>query len=151
MKKFFFLITLYITFCTSITSGQNSLTEMLVKKFFQAWNAENINEMISQLQPDAFFKSPYQLRYGRDKMEATVLKTNPPTHKVSYLKELHSKIKNDIAWSIGEFTADVYDDYGYKTTEQIKGTYTYVFTKTNNEDWKIQIMIYHEEISADDE
>jgi ketosteroid isomerase-like protein len=83
-------------------------------------------------------------------MEETVLKTNPPAHKVSYLKELHSKVEEDIAWSIGEFTADVYDDYGLKTTEQINGTYTYVFTKKNKEDWKIQMIIYHEELSAND-
>ena len=146
MKNEFSLITLLVIFSTTITFAQNSLTDLLVKKFFQAWNAENINEMISQIQPDAFFKSPYQLRYGRDKMAATVLKTNPPAHKVVNTKELHSKVDDDIAWSIGEFTADVYDDYGNKTSEQIKGTYTYVFTKKNKSDWKIQMIIYHEEL-----
>lgn len=143
MKKIISLSIILFVFFSSYSFGQNSLTDLLVKKFFQAWNAENINVMISQLQPDAFFKSPYQLRYGRDKMAATVLKTNPPSHKVVSTKELHSKVEDDIAWSIGEFTADVYNDYGNKTREQIKGTYTYVFTKKNKSDWKIQMMIYH--------
>ena len=151
MKKILYLAIFSCVLISSYSLGQNSLTDLLVKKFFQAWNAENINEMISQLQPDAFFKSPYQLRYGRDKMEATVLKTNPPAHKVANTKELHSKVEDDIAWSIGEFTADVYDDYGDKTSEQIKGTYTYVFTKKNNGNWKIQMMIYHEEIPKDED
>lgn len=146
LKKLFYLNILTVTIFCTYSFGQNSLTDLLVKKFFQAWNAENTNEMISQLQPDAFFKSPYQLRYGRDKMAATVLKTNPPAHKVVNTKELHSKVDDDIAWSIGEFTADVYDDYGNKTSEQIKGTYTYVFTKKNKSDWKIQMIIYHEEL-----
>ena len=149
MKKSLSLISLLILISTAITFGQDSLTALFVKKFFQSWNAENINEMMSQLQPDAFFKSPYQLRYGRDKMVATVLKTNPPAHKVVNTKELHSKVEDDIAWSIGEFTADVYDDYGNKTSEQINGTYTYVFTKKNKGDWKIQMMIYHEQIPTD--
>ncbi len=125
MKKIISLTILLFIFFSSFSFGQNSLTDLLVKKFFQAWNAENINEMISQLQPDAFFKSPYQLRYGRDKMAATVLKTNPPAYKVANTKELHSKVEDDIAWSIGEFTADVYDDYGNKTSEQING-YLYI-------------------------
>jgi len=150
MRNIFSLIVLLFTFNTTIAFGQNSLTDLLVKNFFQAWNAENINEMITQLQPDAFFKSPYQLRYGRDKMAATVLKTNPPAHKVVNSKELHSKVEDDIAWSIGEFTADIYDDYGYKTSEQIKGTYTYIFTKKNKGDWKIQMIIYHEAIAPDE-
>ena len=144
MKKIYQLIIfVQILFC-SLAFGQSSLTNLLTQQFFQAWNSENVNKMISLLQPDAFFKSPYQLRYGRDKMAATVLKTNPPAHKVVNSKELHSKVEDDIAWSIGEFTADVYDDYGNKTSEQINGTYTYVFTKKNKEDWKIQMIIYHE-------
>jgi len=129
----------------SISFGQSSLTDLLTKQFHQAWNAENINEMISLLQHDAFFKSNQQLRYGRDKMAATVLKTNPPKYKVVSTKEIHSKVEDDIAWSIGEFTSDIYDEYGNKTKEQLKGTYTYVFTKKNKGDWKVQMLIYHEQ------
>ena len=136
---FFFSVCIY-----SFSFGQNSLTDLLTKQFHQAWNSENINEIVSQLQHDAFFKSPHQLRYGRDKMAATVLKTNPPVYKVVRTKEMHSKVEDNIAWSIGEFTCDIYDDYGYKTNEQLKGTYTYVFTKKNKGDWKVQMLIYHE-------
>jgi ketosteroid isomerase-like protein len=128
-----------------IVQAQSSLTDMLTKQFHQAWNKENINEMVSLLQPNAFFQSPYQLRYGRDKMAATVLKTNPPVYKVVSTKELHSYVEDHLAWSIGEFTSDIYDDYGNKTSEQLKGTYTYVFTKKNNQDWKIQMLVYHEQ------
>jgi len=149
MKKIFSNTILLSVLICSFSFGQNSLTDLLTQKFTQAWNSENINEMVSQLQPDAFFKSPYQLRYGRDKMAATVLKTNPPAYKVSSTKEMHSKVEDDIAWSIGDFTADVYDDYGNKTSEQIKGTYTYVFTKKNKGDWKLQMMIFHEELPTD--
>jgi ketosteroid isomerase-like protein len=145
MKKIFPLTILLSLLICSFSFGQSSLTDMLTKQFHQAWNEENINKMVSLLQPDAFFKSPYQLQYGRDKMAATVLKTNPPAYKVVNTKELHSKVEDDIAWSIGEFTADVYDDSGNKTSKQLKGTYTYVFTKKNKGDWKIQMLIYHEQ------
>ena len=97
------------------------------------------------LQHDAFFKSPYQLQYGRDKMERTILKKNPPVYKFVNMKELHSKVDDDIAWSIAEFTYDVYDEYGNKTGDKLEGSYTYVFTRKNNGDWKIQMMIFHEE------
>jgi len=136
--SFFVLAISQISFC------QNSLTDILSKQFNQAWNKENVNDMISLLQPDAFFKSPYQLQYGRDKMAATVLKKNPPIYKIVHTKELHSKVEDDIAWSIAEFTCDVYDDYGNKTREKLEGTYTYVFTKKNKSDWKLQMMIFHE-------
>lgn len=143
MKKIFSLTMLLTVFICSFSFGQSSLTDLLTKQFHQAWNAENINEMISLLQHDAFFKSTQQLRYGRDKMAATVLKTNPPKYKVLSTKEIHSKVEDDIAWSIGEFISDIYDNYGNKTKEQLKGTYTYVFTKKNKGDWKVQMLIYH--------
>ncbi|MDH3267484.1 MAG: nuclear transport factor 2 family protein [Ignavibacteria bacterium] len=145
MKKSSTLIIFLSVLIYSFSFGQSSLTDLLTKQFHQAWNKENINEMVSQLQHDAFFKSPHQLRYGRDKMAATVLKTNPSKYKVVSTKEIHSKVEDDIAWSIGEFTSDIYDKYGNKTKEQLKGTYTYVFTKKNKGDWKVQMLIYHEQ------
>lgn len=150
MKKYFSNISLILLLISPVSFCQSSLTDILAKQFNQVWNKENIREMVSLLQPDAFFKSPYQLRYGRDKMEATILKTNPSKYKFSNTKELHSKVEDNIAWSIAEFTADVYDDYGNKTSEQLKGTYTYVFTKKNKGDWKIQMMIFHEVVLPDE-
>lgn len=145
MKKIFPPIIFFCVFICSFSFGQSSLTDLLTKQFHQAWNKENINEMVSQLQHDAFFKSTNQLRYGKDKMAATILKTNPPKYKVVSTKELHSKVEDDIAWSIGEFISDIYDEYGNKTKEQLKGTYTYVFTKKNKGDWKVQMLIYHDQ------
>jgi len=145
VKNFISHLILFFVTISGFSFGQNSLTDLLSKQFNQAWNSENINEMVSQLQHDAFFKSLHQLRYGREKMAATVLKTNPPKYKVVSTKELHSKVEADIAWSIGEFTSDIYDEYGNKTKEQLKGTYTYVFTKKNKGDWKVQMLIYHDE------
>lgn len=145
MKNFISYLILFFVTISGFSFGQNSLTDLLSKQFNQAWNAENINEMKSLLQPDAFFKSPYQLQYGREKMETTVLKKNPQVYKIVHTKELHSKVDDYIAWSIAEFTADIYDDYGNKTNEQLTGTYTYVFTKKNKGDWKLQMMIYHDD------
>jgi ketosteroid isomerase-like protein len=145
MKKIISIAIFLFVLIFSYSYGQNSLTDLLTKQFHQAWNKENVNEMISLLQPDAFFKSPYQLQYRREKMAATVLKNNPPAYKVINTNELHSKVNEDIAWSIGEFTYDIYDDYGNKTGEQLKSSYTYVFTRKNKGDWKLQMLIYHEE------
>jgi len=144
MKKIFYLTIFSFVLISSYSLGQNSLTELLAKQFNQAWNKENVNEMISLLQHDAFFKSPYQLQYGREKMGRTILKKNPPVYKFIDTKELHSKVNDDIAWSIAEFTCDIYDEYGNKTGEKLEGSYTYVFTRKNKGDWKIQMMIFHD-------
>jgi len=145
VKNFISYLILFFVTISGFSLGQSSLTDLLSKQFNQAWNAENINEMKSLLQPDAFFKSPDQLQYGREKMETTVLKKNPQMYKIVHTKELHSNVDDNIAWSIAEFTADIYDDYGNKTNEQLTGTYTYVFTKKNKGDWKLQMMIYHDD------
>jgi ketosteroid isomerase-like protein len=145
MNKILLQVVLLAFYVCGFAQAQNSLADLLTKQFHQAWNEENVNKMVSLLQPDAFFKSTQQLRYGRDKMAATVLKTYPPKYKVASTKEIHSKVEDDIAWSIGEFTSDIYDEYGNKTKEQLKGTYTYVFTKKNIGDWKVQMLIYHDE------
>lgn len=144
MNKLLFSVLFFSSSLCSLLFGQSSLTDLLTKQFHQAWNAENINEMKLLIQPDAFFKSPYQLQYGREKMAATVLKKNPPVYKIIISKELHSKVNEDIAWSIGELTSDIYDSYGNKTSEKLEATYTYVFTRKNKGDWKIQMLIYHE-------
>ena len=144
MKKILYLAIFSFVLISYYSFGQNSLTEILAEQFNQAWNKENVNEMMALLQHDAFFKSPYQLQYGRDKMERTILKKNPPVYKFVNTKELHSKVDDDIAWSIAEFTYDVYDEYGNKTGDKLEGSYTYVFTRKNNGDWKIQMMIFHE-------
>ena len=143
MRNFSIRILLAFLFC-SFSFGQNSMTDLLTKQFHQAWNAENINEMVNLIQPNAFYKSQHQLWNGSDRMKSTVLKTNPPLYKFTAAKELHSRVEDQMAWSIGEFTCDVYEN-GSKTGKQMKGTYTYVFTKKINKDWKLQMMIYHEE------
>jgi len=144
MKKIFCLTIFSFVLISSYSFGQNSLTGLLAEQFNQAWNKENVNEMISLLQHDAFFKSPYQLQYGREKMARTILKENPPIYKFVNTQELHSKVEDDIAWSIAEFTCDVYDEYGNKTSDKLEGSYTYVFTRKDKGDWKIQMMIFHD-------
>jgi len=145
MKKLF-LYAIFLALCLcSFAFGQGSLTDLLTKQFHQAWNSGNINTMVSLLQPNAVYKSPQQTQYGRDKMEATVLKTDPKIYRVQSTKELHSQVDDCLAWAIGEYTYNIYDEYGSKTNKQVKGTYTYVFTKKFDQDWKLQMMIFDEE------
>jgi hypothetical protein len=54
-------------------------------------------------------------------------------------------VKEDIAWSVGSGTADVFDEQGKPTGERWAGDYVYVFTRRPGSPWKIQVMIYHEE------
>jgi hypothetical protein len=100
--------------------------------------------MISMLDKNAFFKSPFQLRYGRDSMANTVLITNPPVFKVVRQTEIHSYVKENFAWSMGNMVCNVYDENGDLEKDSWYNDYIYVFFRNNNKDWKLLMMIYHE-------
>ena len=77
-------------------------------------------------------------------MAATILITNPPAFRNTKTIELFSKIKNNIAWSIGKLSANIFDENGKDTRKMLSAEYTFVFTKRNHENWKLQMMIFHE-------
>ncbi len=107
--------------------------------------AEDIGRMVSLLDPDAFFKSPFQLRYSRDTMEATVLITNPPIFKVTEITETHSEVKGNVAWSIGSMISDWIrvDENGNRQVKKWHNDYVYLFVKRKGE-WKLQMLFFHE-------
>jgi len=123
---------------------QSTLTDSLTARLHAAWNAEDMDALLSQLQPTAFFKSPYQLRYGRDNMRETVLVTNPPVFKVFESKELHSYVSEHLAWSIGSIKSHVLDDNGADTGEIGEADYLYAFTPDSSGAWRVQMMVFHE-------
>lgn len=121
-----------------------SLTDSLMHAFQQAWNADDLPAMLSQIHANAFFRSPFQLRYGRDSMAATVLTSNPKVFRNSTNTETHSFVSRQIAWSIGRTRGDVFDAEGRRTNDHLDADYVFVFTPDSVGDWKIQMMIYHE-------
>ncbi|HEX7051214.1 MAG TPA: nuclear transport factor 2 family protein [Longimicrobiales bacterium] len=122
-----------------------TMTDSLMQRFVDAWNANDRAAMVAMLQEDAFFKSPFQLRVGRAEIARTVLTRNPPMLRNSRVEEQHSTVHGDIAWSIGHTTAEVYDGDGHRTAEPFSADYVFVFTRHPGEPWRIQIMIYHEQ------
>ena len=100
--------------------------------------------MISLKDADAFFKSPFKLRYGRDDKVETVLNTNPPVFKVIKQVSTHSYIKGNMTWSIGNMVSDVYHEDGILENEPWYNDYVCVFTKDENENWKLLMMLFHE-------
>jgi ketosteroid isomerase-like protein len=118
-------------------------TDSLVRQFHEAWNGEDMELMYDLLDDNAFFKSPFQLRYTRDSMKATVLKTNPPVFKVIEQIESESKCKGNLAWSIGKMVCDVYDENGKKEKDQWHNDYVYMFVKRDDH-WKLQMLFFHE-------
>ncbi len=127
---------------SSATSG--SLTDSLMHAFQQAWNADDLPGMLAQIHSNAFFRSPFQLRYGRDAMAKTVLTSNPKVFRNSMNTETHSFASDQIAWSIGTTRSDVFDAAGERTNDHLDADYVYVFTPDAAGDGKIQMMIYHE-------
>ena len=55
-----------------------TFTDFLVHEFNALWDHDDLKGMVAKLQDDAFFKSPFQLRYSKDTMATTVLLTNRP-------------------------------------------------------------------------
>jgi ketosteroid isomerase-like protein len=142
MTKHAFFVILSVT-CFSLDILAQTPTESLVRKFHDAWNEEDIAGMIAMLHEDAFFKSPFQLRYGREEMAKTVLITNPPIFKVTEIQEMHSRVDGNMAWSIGKMKSDVYNEWGLKEQDPWHNDYVYLFVLKDGE-WKLQMMVFHE-------
>jgi hypothetical protein len=148
MKKLctLIMVLLYgsLFYCSHLSAQKSTVsTDSLVDQFIEAWNSENIEQMAALLDPNAFFKSPFQLRYTRDTMVATVLVTNPPVFKVVKQTETHSFVEENMAWSIGHMVSDVYDQDGNKEEEQWPNDYVFLFIK-KEEQWKLIMLIFHE-------
>jgi hypothetical protein len=129
---------------STYSQSTQTLTHKLVANFHKAWNEENIELMKTLLDEDAFFKSPFQLQYSRATMLETVLLKNPKVFKVVQITETHSKIKDNVAWSIGTMVSDFYDENGNKQQEQWHNDYVYLFVKNESSEWKLQMLLFHE-------
>ena len=129
---------------SAYSQTNHSMTYKLVTDFHNAWNDEDLKRMEELLDKDAFFKSPFQLRYSRDTMMTTVLLRNPKVYKVTEIIETRSMIKDHLAWSIGSMVSDIYDEKGRNTGKKWHNDYVYLFVLDKNGEWKLQMLLYHE-------
>ena len=109
------------------TGPSTAPTDSLMDAFQQAWNAGDLPAMLAQIHPNAFFKSPFQLRYGRDEMASTVLTTNPKVFRNTTNTETHTFASEHVAWSMGTARGDVFDA-GEPTGDHLDADYLFVFT-----------------------
>lgn len=123
---------------------QLTFTDSLVREFNALWDRDDLKGMVDKLQDDAFFKSPFQLRYSKDTMAKTILVTNPPAFRNLRTQELFNHVEERTAWSIGKLTGDVFDSMGKKTGKELISDYVYVFTKRADNEWKVQMLIFHD-------
>jgi hypothetical protein len=77
-------------------------------------------------------------------MAKTVLVTNPPAFRNLRTQELFNHVEDRIAWSIGRLTGDTFDSTGKKTGKELVSDYVYVFTKRADNEWKVQMLIFHD-------
>ena len=119
-------------------------TAALVERFHAAWDAQDLAGMESLLADTAFFKSPFQLRYGREEMLTTVLARNPFYYRDLQTEERHSLVKGGMARSLGALTWRVYDQEGNPTDETMHADYTYIFSRDEAGSWLLEALIYHE-------
>ena len=136
---------LCLCWSAAAVAGEQSVnTATLVERFHAAWDAQDLAGMESLLAETAFFRSPFQLRYGRDEMLATVLARNPFYYRDLETAEQHSLVKGNLAWSLGKLTWRVYDDEGNPTDETMLADYTYIFSRNEAGTWLLEALIYHE-------
>ena len=140
----------YLFACFCLLFFQNShaqkltLTDSLTKAFFKLWDSNDTIGIYNLLQPDGFFKSPYQLRYGRDTMKVTVLRTNPTRFKNCRSIEKYSHIDENLCYSVGTLKFSEYNKDGSYSGKEWDADYVLEFTRKSNERWKIQMVIFHE-------
>ena len=146
-----FCIMRYMVVCICLLFYQisfaqkTSLTDSLTKVFNKLWDKNDTAAIYRMLQPDAFFKSPFQLRYGRDTMRATVLRTNPTRFKDCRSTERFSHVEENMCYSVGTLTFSEYTKDGNYSGKDTKADYIMVFTRNGDQPWKVQMVIYHEE------
>jgi hypothetical protein len=143
MKKLLFPLA-FVFATINCLAQSTTLTDSLTKQYFQAWNNNDTSAIISMLQPNAFFESPYQLRYGRDSIAATVLKSEIYMFYNIKTVENYSYVGDNIAWSLGKATSIMKKDKNKKSAQTSTDSYTFVYTKKSNENWKLQMIIWHE-------
>jgi hypothetical protein len=78
-------------------------------------------------------------------MKATVLITNPPRFKNCRSIERFSHIEKTMCYSVGSLTFSVYNEDGSYSGKEQHADYIMLFTRKENEQWKVQMMIYHED------
>ena len=139
-------LCVFLSLCVDVAFADQplTLTKTLVDQFNDAWNRNSAADMESLLAPTAFFKSPFQLRYGRDEMLATVLARNPVYYRELQTDEKHSLVKGDMAWSIGDMAWRVYDESGEPTEKKMHADYTFIFSRDTTGVWSLEAMIFHE-------
>jgi hypothetical protein len=138
------IVGLCLMLCQNSFAQKFTLTDSLTKAFNKLWDNNDTTTMYNMLQPDAFFKSPFQFRYGRDTMQATVLKTNPSRFKNCRTIEKASHVEENMCYSIGALTFSVYNEDGSYSGKDQQADYIMVFTRKKKGPWKVQMMIYHE-------
>jgi ketosteroid isomerase-like protein len=140
------LPALFLPCCclTLATPDKPTVTETLVQNFNAAWELQDIDVLYDMMAPDCVFRSPFQTHLTRDKIRDTVLKSNVPRIRdIHNCVEEQSKIAGDYASSVGRTDANLYNDDG-SIARTIKMNYIFVFTRESGQDWKLQMLIYHE-------
>ncbi len=144
MKIYMIPVTIVLLVVSGFAQETNSVTDSLMDQWDNAWNNEDVPALVSMMQPDAYFASPYQRWFSRDSIRATILSKNLYWFRNSKSIEQFSRVKDDIAWSVGKTTAEYYPDDNSSKAKSWHANYTFVFTKNRNDQWKLQMMIYHE-------
>lgn len=120
-----------------------TLTLRLTRAFDAAWDRDDQKAMYDMLDPECVFKSPFQMRLGREAIRDNVFR-NTRKFRDSVTTEEISKVDGDTAYSFATLAFNVYDAKGVMT-KRGKAKHLFIFTRRPGEDWKIRFMIALEE------
>ena len=120
-----------------------TVTLKLTRAYDAAWDRGDVAAMYEMFDPECVFKSPFQMRIGRDEIRDHVFKNTKRFHDTVSVEEI-SKVEGDIAYSWGYQT---FNDYAPDGTIKSKrmAKHLFIFTRRPGQDWKFRFLITTEE------
>ncbi len=123
-----------------------TVTLRLIRAYDAAWDRDDHQAMYEMFDPECVFKSPFQMRIGRDDIRDHVFR-NTKKFKDTVSVEERSKIDGDLAYSWGSQT---FNEYAPDGTVKMKhlARHLFIFTRRPGQDWKFRFLITTEELHA---
>jgi len=127
-------------------SENESFMLRMTHAYDAAWDRGDIAAMVEMFDPECVFRSPFQVRIGRDAVRDNVFK-NWKRFRDSHTIETQAKIEGDLAYSFQESTMN---DYGPEGGDIVKERrverHVMIFSRRPGEDWKIRAIFVFDEL-----
>jgi len=127
--------------CIAVARGEEIFT--LIRAYDAAWDRGDLKAMYDMLDPECVFKSPFQMRIGREEIRDHLFQNTKRFRDTVSVEEL-SKIDGDIAYTWGYQTFNDYTPDGTIKSKRLAKR-LFILTRRPGQDWKFRFLIITEE------